>query len=156
MGNNLFVKESIKKDAQTQGIRSFVHCHLLSSMLACDSNKKSFLVPLVDCGLHQLTMAATDNLHIGDSAVSIAQYFDAKHMKTKEQLRVEKESNGEEELVISTHEKAAAILERIADSEDEPAQPSTPPQKKRKGMFFGNFFIWGLNFFVSSFASACS
>lgn len=151
LGNNLFVKESMEKDAQPEGIRNFVHS-LDSAMFSHNSTKqfffpptgsKQFTVPRADTPLLCLVMAATDNLHVGDGVASIQNYFEANKMKTKEQLRVEKESNGEEELVVSTHEKAAAILERIADSEDEPAQPSTPPQKKRKGMVFGNLFSWG-------------
>lgn len=105
-----------------------------------NSSSKKFYVPLVDVSpLHHLAMAATDNLHVGDGVASIHDYFSSNGMKTKEQIRVEKESKGEEELVLSTNEQAAAILERIADSDDEPEvpkTPSTPPQKKRKGMFF--------------------
>jgi len=122
-------------------------------------SKKKFFVPTVSKDIISLSlndivklgylalnkaytnMAATDNLHIGDGVEDIRTYCAANNIKTKEQLRIEKESKGEEEYVPSTTEQAAAILERIADSDPEEELAPATPARKRKGMFFDNFFI---------------
>jgi hypothetical protein len=111
------------------------------------NTKKKFFVPDLGNFVHypysnilnakyDQIMAATDNLHIGDGVADIRTYCLANNIKTKEQLRVEKESKGEEEYVPSATEQAAAILERIADSDPEEELPPATPARKRKGMFF--------------------